>query len=122
MTILVNRGWVSRKHKNPETRMLGQLEGPVQLTAVVRMTDSRAPFMPPNTKGSPIFTFRDVPQMARMLNTTPVFLDAVETFPEGPMGSQTRVTLRNEHLSYMFTWYSLCLATSYMWYHRFIRG
>ncbi|XP_042870238.1 surfeit locus protein 1-like [Penaeus japonicus] len=122
LEILVNRGWVARKHKNPESRLEGQVKGTVSLTAVVRKHENRAPFMPDNSKGSPIFTFRDVTTMSEMLGTAPVFLDAVDTFPGGPAGGQTRVTLRNEHLSYMFTWYSLSLATAFMWYHRFIRG
>jgi len=121
LTILVNRGWVDRKHRNPSTRQDGQLQGEVTFTAVVRKTENRAPFMPGNTKGVPLFTFRDVHTMSSMLSTAPIFLDAVETFPGGPQGGQTRVTMRNDHLSYLLTWYSLSLATSYLWYHRFIR-
>lgn len=122
LTILVNRGWVSRKQKKAEARQDGQIDGIVNLTAVVRKNENRAPFMPDNSKGSLIFTFRDVNTMAQVTGTAPVCIDAVESFPGGPQGGQTRVTLRNEHLSYMFTWYSLSLATTYMWYHRFIRG
>lgn len=122
LEILVNRGWVARKYKNPASRLEGQVKGEVSLTAVVRKHENRAPFMPDTSKGSLIFTFRDVTTMSEMLGTASVFLDAVETFPGGPIGGQTRVTLRNEHLSYMFTWYSLSLATAFMWYHRFIRG
>lgn len=122
LTILVNRGWVARNHKNPKSRLEGQVEGTVNLTAVVRKTEERAPFMPDSTKGSLLFTFRDVTTMAEMTGTEPVCLDAVETLPGGPLGGQTRVTLRNEHLSYMFTWYSLSIATTYLWYQRFVRG
>ncbi len=44
--------------------------------------------------------------MASRLGTLPVFLDAdsTSTIPGGPLGGQTKVTLRNDHLSYMFTW------------------
>ncbi|XP_064091211.1 surfeit locus protein 1-like [Macrobrachium nipponense] len=122
LTILVNRGWVSRKQRNAEARPEGQIDGVVNLTAVVRKTENRAPFMPDNTKGSLLFTFRDVERMSQMTGTSPICVDAVDTFPGGPQGGQTRVTLRNEHLSYMFTWYSLSIATAYMWYHRFLRG
>jgi len=121
LTILVNRGWVDRQHKKASSRQDGQLEGEVVFTAVVRKGENRAPFMPDNTKGAPIFTFRDVNTMSSMLSTAPVFVDAVETFPGGPQGEQTRVSMRNEHMSYIMTWYSLSLATAYLWYHRFIR-
>merc|ERR1712126_110746 len=121
LTILVNRGWVDRKRKNAETRQEGQLEGEVVFTAVVRKAENRAPFMPDNFKGTPIFTFRDVNTMSDMLSTAPIFVDAVDTFPGGPEGGQTRVTMRNEHMSYIATWYSLSLATAYLWYQRFVR-
>lgn len=41
-----------------------------------------------------------------MAGTEAVFLDAKAetTVPDGPIGGQTRVTLRDEHLSYSLTW------------------
>lgn len=56
--------------------------------------------------------------MATQLETAPIFIDAdaTTTVPDGPIGGQTRVTLRNEHLQYIFTWYSLSLITFYMFY------
>ncbi|XP_069992145.1 surfeit locus protein 1 [Penaeus vannamei] len=58
LEILVNRGWVARKHRNPASRHEGQVKGVVSLTAVVRKHENRAPFMPDSSKGSLIFTFR----------------------------------------------------------------
>jgi cytochrome oxidase assembly protein ShyY1 len=59
-----------------------------------------------DTIAQTILIFRDIPEMARRLDTLPIFLDAdaASTVPGGPIGGQTRVTLRNDHLSYMFTW------------------
>lgn len=122
LTVLVNRGWVPRKQKNPDSRVESQVEGLVEVEAVVRKTEKRAPFMPENKKGALVFLYRDVPTMSQILNTAPIFLDAVDTVPGGPQGGQTRVTMRNEHLSYLMTWYSLSLATTYLWYRRFIKG
>lgn len=61
--------------------------------------------------------------MARMLDTSPIFFDADadSTLPGGPLGGQTVVTVRNEHMSYILTWYSLSIVTSYLWYRRFIK-
>lgn len=44
--------------------------------------------------------------MAEAVGAAPVFLDANanSSVPDGPVGGQTNVTLRNEHLSYIFTW------------------
>lgn len=46
---------------------------------------------------------------------------AGSTVPGGPVGGQTRVTLRNEHLQYIVTWYGLCAATAYLWFNKFLR-
>lgn len=61
--------------------------------------------------------------MAQCTGSEPVFLDIVSEcdIDGGPIGGQTRVALRNEHLSYIFTWYSLCGFTSYMWYTQFLK-
>ena len=48
--------------------------------------------------------FRNLKEMAQYADTSEVFLDAVESVPGGPVGSQTRVNLRNEHMSYILTW------------------
>lgn len=70
-----------------------------------------------------IFIFRDLEQMSQVTGASPIFLDATTDFNAegGPVGGQTRISLRNEHLSYIFTWYSLCGITSFMWYRQFLR-
>lgn len=62
--------------------------------------------------------------MCKVTGASPIFLDATTDFdvPKGPIGGQTRVSLRNEHLSYIFTWYALCALTSFMWYSQFLKG
>lgn len=44
--------------------------------------------------------------MAELANSSYLYIDAVEqtTVPGGPIGGQTQVKLRNEHLQYMITW------------------
>lgn len=62
--------------------------------------------------------------MARLLDTAPLFFDAAasSTVPDGPIGGQTVLTVRNEHFSYILTWYSLSAITSFLWYRRFLKG
>lgn len=48
--------------------------------------------------------------------------DYASTVQGGPIGGQTRVTLRNEHMAYIVTWFSLSAFTSLMWYRRIFRG
>lgn len=120
-TILINRGWVSRQHLKPETRQKGQVQGTVNILGVVRLPEPRPQFTPDHK--SEMFMYRDVPRMCLMSGADPVFLDAKHesTFPGGPIGGQTRVTLRNEHLSYVFTWYSLSAFTAFLWWKQIVK-
>lgn len=57
-----------------------------------------------------LWNYRDVELMAFSRDTAPVFLDAVKEPNSGdqskgmPIGGQTKITLRNEHLNYIITW------------------
>uniref|UniRef100_W5KZ50 SURF1-like protein n=1 Tax=Astyanax mexicanus TaxID=7994 RepID=W5KZ50_ASTMX len=121
--ILVNRGYVPKKKISPDTRMKGQVTEEVELVGVVRLTEQRKPFVPQNNVEANRWFYRDLEAMAKVTGAEEIFLDVVleSTIPGGPIGGQTRVTLRNEHMQYILTWYGLCTATSYMWYTKFIK-
>lgn len=53
------------------------------------------------------FNFRDIKAMSAKLGTRPLLLDAVvaSSVPGGPVGGQTRIQLKNDHLSYLLTWW-----------------
>lgn len=123
ITILVNRGYVPRKKMLPQTRQKGQVEGEVDVVGVVRLTEIRKPFVPNNDLERNRWHFRDLEAMSYFTGAEPIFIDADfrSTIPGGPIGGQTRVTLRNEHMQYIITWYGLCSATSYMWFAKFIK-
>ncbi|XP_036039225.1 surfeit locus protein 1 isoform X2 [Onychomys torridus] len=123
VTILVNRGFVPKKKVNPETRQKGQVLGEVDLVGIVRLTETRKPFVPENNPQQNHWHYRDLEAMAKKTGADPIFIDAdfQSTTPGGPIGGQTRVTLRNEHMQYIITWYGLCAATSYLWFQKFVR-
>uniref|UniRef100_A0A673HQN3 SURF1-like protein n=1 Tax=Sinocyclocheilus rhinocerous TaxID=307959 RepID=A0A673HQN3_9TELE len=89
----------------------------VDLVGVMRLTEQRKPFVPQNNVETNRWHYRDLEAMAKVTGAEEIFIDAVldSTIPGGPIGGQTRVTLRNEHM------YGLCAATSYMWYAKFIK-
>ncbi|XP_071096741.1 surfeit locus protein 1-like [Haliotis cracherodii] len=124
LTILVNRGWVPAKNQNSATRPKGQIADEVEIVGVVRHDDQRNPFMPKgNHNTSGYWLYRSVTEMSEAAGTASVFIDAdrYSTVNGGPVGGQTRVTLRNEHMSYIITWFSLGLITLGMWYRRYYR-
>ncbi|KAL8611515.1 hypothetical protein ACOMHN_014570 [Nucella lapillus] len=128
-TILVNRGWVVSNQMDPRTRQGGQIKGPVKINGIVRLQENRPMFMPKSEKPSNgMWLYRDVESMARNAGTAPILIDQDLKTSVGPLGGQTRVTLRNEHMSYIITWYSLALITYSlalitfaMWFRRYRR-
>jgi len=120
-SILVNRGFVPFDLRNPETRRAGQIEGEHEIVGLLRTTDSANVWMK-NNPSKNLWRKRDVDEMARYLETAPIFIDAVKSssVQGGPIGGQTNVQLRNEHLSYIVTWFSLSALTSLMWLKRYI--
>ncbi|XP_046387790.1 surfeit locus protein 1 [Ischnura elegans] len=122
LTILVNRGWVPSKFKHAETRMEGQIDGEVELIGIVRAHEQRGPFMPRNNLRSNSWFYRNLDEMSHVTGSDPIYIDAKSssTVKGGPIGGQTYVSLRNEHLSYIFTWYTLSAVTGYLWHRLYI--
>ncbi|CAG9771012.1 unnamed protein product [Ceutorhynchus assimilis] len=122
-TILVNRGWVPAKNIKPASRARGQVEGDVNVIGIVRLNENRPNFAMKNKEGSNLYFYRDLNSMCASTGASPIFLDQTIDYnaPGGPIGGQTRVTLRNEHLSYVITWFSLGAVTSYMWYRMYLK-
>lgn len=123
-TILVNRGWVPVNMKSAEDRKEGQIEGNLELVGIIRLTENRPQFMPKNIPSRNQWLYRNLDEMGEYANASPVWIDVkgIDNVPKGwPVPNQTRVTLRNEHLSYIFTWFGLSAATSYMWYIKYFQ-
>ncbi|XP_064457491.1 surfeit locus protein 1-like [Ornithodoros turicata] len=122
-TILVNRGWVPRNKIPPNTRQEGQVEGEVELVGIVRRPEKRPPLGPKDSRSGHTWHYKDTESMARYCNAWPILIDAIaaSSVPGGPIGGQTNVTLRNEHFSYILTWYSLSAITACLWYMKYFR-
>lgn len=120
--ILINRGWIPRQFMKPESRVQGQVTGTVQLQGVVRSHENRPSFTPEH-KLRQIFLYRDVHKMSSLTGASPYFLDASyeSSAAGGPVGGQTKVNIRNEHMSYIVTWYSLSAFTAFLWYRQIIK-
>ena len=122
MKILVNRGFIPYMNYSPITRQKAQVEGEVELVGLLRGNEITNSFTPEN-KPPNEWHYRSINQMADVLGTAPLFLDAVEesTIRGGPIGGQTAINIRNEHMTYIVTWFSLSLLTSFLWFRKFAR-
>ncbi|KAI9039126.1 cytochrome oxidase assembly protein SHY1 [Aspergillus affinis] len=123
-TVLVNRGWISKKMKNQKDRAGGLPQEEVVVEGLLREPWQKNMFTPENKPEKGEFYFPDVEQMAELTGSQPVWIeqtmvqDMVEFYDRTakgiPIGRAAEVNLRNNHSQYIFTWYGLSLATSIM--------
>lgn len=120
--ILVNRGFVPMEFRDPATRRAGQIEGEREIIGLLRSTDYSNGMWTKNDPANNIWRTRDIEEMSAAMKTAPIFLDEIKSssVPGGPIGGQTNVQLRNEHLSYILTWFSLSALTTVMWIRKYL--
>ncbi|MEM7192545.1 MAG: SURF1 family protein [Pseudomonadota bacterium] len=113
--VLVDRGFVPDKLKNPAMRASGQFQDVVAATGLIRTSEKPNLFSPENDDEANQWFTRDLGAMARSMfpggtvNVAPFYLEAVaEDVPGGwPKGGQTRLEIPNKHLQYALTWFAL---------------
>jgi len=123
LTILVNRGWIPNRREINHRTIPDDQE--VEITGIVRKAETRPQFVSQRSGSSNLFLYRDIPGMCQLLGTDPVLLDLADVKGTNlttayPIPGQTRATLRNDHVSYFVTWFSLSFITSLMWHRMFI--
>jgi surfeit locus 1 family protein len=129
LTILVNRGFVpyTRYSDLPtddnSSNSSSKISDEMEIIGLLRFNEIPNNFTPANNYARAEWHHRDIDNMSQVLNTSPIFLDLREEYTlnrkTGPIGGQTNINLRNEHLSYIITWYSLSAITSYMWFKNY---
>ena len=128
-TILINRGWVPLEKKDPATRPETLVRGSARVEGILRLGGERNYFTPESSSTKNIWFARDIEAMAaskQLQNILPVMVDRVGTQSVDalPVPSDGTITLRNDHLSYIITWYGIALGilTIFLLYHRKPRG
>ncbi|XP_032674329.1 surfeit locus protein 1 isoform X2 [Odontomachus brunneus] len=104
MTIMVNRGWIP-KNARFTYKQEDKITNSMEIVGIVRTTEKRPPFVPLNSPMSGIWHYRDLKEMAKVAEAEPVYIELSVGYgtPKGPIGGQTKIVLRNEHLSYIVT-------------------
>ena len=112
--VLVNRGWVPLENKEPETRLGGQIQGTYRLEGVVVPGGRAGWFTPDNEPQNSMWFWTDTEALAAEAGIpAPSFLvDAGPTPNPGglPIGGQTKVELRSQHMQYIVIWYALAIS------------
>lgn len=125
-TVLVNRGWISKKNRLQRSRPDSLETGEVVVEGLLREPWKKNMFTPDNRPDKGEFYFPDVKQMAALTGSQAVWIEqtmepdllqAIDMESKGiPIGRPAEVNLRNNHAQYIFTWYGLAVATSIMFY------
>jgi surfeit locus 1 family protein len=125
--VFVNRGFIPSELKDREKRAAGEITGPVRVVGLLRLPPEGRPnwFLPDNRPDLNYWFWVDLPAMAAadgLDRVAPFYIDADATPNPGgwPKGGITRLELRNDHLQYALTWFSLAVAliVIYVVYHR----
>ncbi|KAJ2726582.1 surf-like protein [Coemansia sp. Benny D115] len=124
--VLVNRGWIKREFKDPETRPESLDTDPVTVVAFVRQAPGKNNFMPDSVPKENTWFSIDLPLMASHTGSQQVLLEIIQ--PESlsatiqglrtgiPVGVPQQIDIRNNHLQYLITWYVTAVITSGMLY------
>ena len=116
--VFVNRGFVPMDRKDPATRKAGQVEGPVEITGLMRAPDRPGLFTPDPDPARNTWFVRDPSAMAHAAGlgrVAPFYVDAAESAPGGlPQGGETRLVFPNPHLGYALTWFGLAAVLMVM--------
>ena len=112
--IIYDRGWIplEKKEKNKRTNELLNLKK--KYTAVIRIPGRKGYFQPENDPEKNFWFFVEPSLMEKKVNLPlekSFYLEAVESGSDGlPIGGQTRIYLRNNHLQYALTWLMLAVS------------
>lgn len=126
-TILINRGWVPRDKKTLEARPETRVAGHATLDGILRVGAERSAFTPPNQPEKNLWFGRDVAEMATTAELdheklVPAMLDLTgeQDINHLPIPSDGTIRLRNDHLSYILTWYGIAagILVIFLVYHR----
>lgn len=113
--LLVNRGWVPIKRRDPASRSAGQIAGEVSMTGHLRVQPRRNRFRPDNDPVKNYWFHIDLAAMASFAKldaARPFYVQAATPAPPGglPQPVPIEVNLPNDHLQYAITWLVLAAA------------
>ncbi|KAM5530516.1 hypothetical protein V8D89_015832 [Ganoderma adspersum] len=128
-TVLVDRGFVTKELAQNAKRLLTNEQGEVEILGMLRTAQVRNYFTPDNHPEKGEWYWADIDAMAgfaggQEAGIQPVFIEEVFEGHAGeassrlargfPIGRSPSVDVRNSHVSYIVTWYSLSAFTSVM--------
>ena len=112
--ILFDTGWVPLAKKEKNKRLNNLIQEKKIFTAVIRLPGRKGYFQPDNDNIKNFWFFVEPKLMEETISMkleNRFYLEAVDNGPNGyPLGNQTRIYLRNNHLQYAITWFLIALS------------
>lgn len=127
LTIFVNRGWVPSDRRRAADRPQTLIEGETKIEGLVRETGVKGRFVPDNEPQNDIwFTINPEPMAEHLDLAGPIASYSIDVLRDSPrptrlpFGAKDTIEVRNEHLQYAITWFSLALTliVVYVLWHR----
>jgi len=114
--VMVNRGWVPTKLKQAASRPGSDVGDEARIEGMIRMGSDRNYFTPPSDAKDNVWFGRDIAEMAasqKLENVIPeLSIDLIGTQNKAllPVPATGEVALRNDHVSYIVTWYGIAFS------------
>lgn len=124
LIIMVNRGWIPKDRMAKEKRLDTFPTGNIKISGIVRKSENRPQFVSRNQPNKGIWFYKNFQEMGDYCGSEPIYIEATEEhtyLPYGPISGQSNVDIRNKHVEYFVTWYSLTALTLLMWYIRLFK-
>ena len=125
--VLVNRGWVSENYKEAKNRSFSLINEETSVIGLIRYPQKKGYFVPENEPDNGFwFTIKptEIKKHLKIDKETFIikfYVDALrqEKKINLPIGIKEKINIRNQHLSYAITWYSLAIVLMiiYLSYH-----
>ena len=106
--IIYDTGWIPLNKKEIENRKENLILGEQNFNAVIRLPGRKGRFQPDNDLEDNFWFFvapQQIEEFTELKVEKNFYLEAINNGPNGfPLGNQTRIYLRNNHLQYAITW------------------
>jgi len=112
--IIFDTGWVPLKKKDINFRQDNILSGESEIDVVIRLPGRKGRFQPDNDVEKNFWFFVEPKKIQDLIGVNVEKKFYIEAFNDGPngfpLGNQTRIYLRNNHLQYALTWLLMALS------------
>ena len=112
--IIYDTGWIPLNKKEIENRKENLIIGEQNFNAVIRLPGRKGRFQPDNDLEDNFWFFvapQQIEEFTELKVEKNFYLEAINNGPNGfPLGNQTRIYLRNNHLQYALTWLMIALG------------